>query len=77
MSPLPWPLIGRITPHPAPAPAPAGNPNRNGTRYLRPGERPAPGDPLWLAAESAALARIAEAGGDLDAHRREHLKEAR
>lgn len=57
--------------HPKP---PTGEPHdRTGTRYLDP-DRPGTGHPapLWLIAESAVLATLATAGGDLTAHRTVH-----
>ncbi len=82
---VPWllPASQRTAPVPAqPAPAPrppvlpppTGEPHdRSGTRYLDP-DRPGTGPhmPLWLIAESAVLASLATAGGDLTAHRTVH-----
>jgi hypothetical protein len=79
---------GAVTPAPpAPRPAafvqppvlgpPTGEPHdRSGTRYLDP-DRPGTGPawPLWLIAESAVLASLAMAGGDLTAHRTVHLED--
>lgn len=44
------------------------------TRYT---ERFTPGTPLWVAREAIVLARLAEHGGDLPAHRTVHLGETR
>lgn len=48
-------------------------PPPSATRYLDP-DRPGTGPhmPLWLIAESAVLAHLATAGGDLLAHRTVH-----
>ena len=48
-------------------------PPPSATRYLDP-DRPGTGHPapLWLIAESAVLASLATAGGDLPAHRTVH-----
>lgn len=76
---------GAVTPAPPPPrpaaivrppvqPPPTGEPHdRSGTRYLDP-DRPGTGHPapLWLIAESAVLASLATAGGDLTAHQAVH-----
>ncbi|MEV4670991.1 hypothetical protein AB0K34_04990 [Actinomadura sp. NPDC049382] len=59
---------------PPPLGPPTGEPHdRSGTRYLDP-DRPGTGHPapLWLIAESAVLASLATAGGDLTAHQAVH-----
>lgn len=51
-------------------------PPPSATRYLDP-DRPGTGPhmPLWLIAESAVLASLATAGGDLPAHRTVHQED--
>lgn len=78
---------GTVTP-PPPQPRPAARPpvlppptgephgETTATRYLDP-DRPGTGPhmPLWLIAESAVLASLATAGGDLTAHQAVHMED--
>ena len=52
---------------------PYGGPSE--TPYPTPGRPFPPGAPLWLIPEAAVLGRLADAGGDLPAHRTEHLED--
>lgn len=76
MSPMSWPLIGRLaTGGTLPAPRPPGE--ATGTRYVNTRVRePAARFLPWLLAESRVISRLADAGGDLTAHRTVHLEEA-
>ena len=57
---------------PLPAPSPARD-TRHATRYHGPGDIPL--GPLWLVHESRVIADLAQAGGDLQAHRTVHLED--
>lgn len=82
----PQPPCAPTAPRPAPAPTPGPTrPSRaawtppgigpDTTPYPAPGYPPPAGAPFWIRAEADRLRRLAEAGGDLQAHRTVHLED--
>ena len=86
MSPMPWPLIGRSR-EPDLHPLVQTARQHPGVRYVptspRPDQPPRPATARtdyettaagWTAREAAVLDRLADAGGDLTAHRAVHME---
>lgn len=74
-APLPVPRTPAHARPTEPAKRPAWTPPEPGptaTPYPALGDPTPPGAPLWIHAEAATLAALAEAGGDLTAHRTVH-----